>query len=450
MKLTGAPHNTRRGSVLVIVLWIAFGLVSIALYFGHTMSFELQAADNSVAAMKADHAIEGAARYLTYLLANAETPGTLPYLTAFQSEEVPLGESTFWLIGRHDEQTTRDIPYFGLVDEASKLNLNSTNLTAEMLALLPIPGMTPQIAGAIIDWRDADEEIASTGGAENESYARGAPPYRCKNAKFETVEELRLVYGVTPEILYGEDWNRNGVLDPNENDGDTSPPYDNRDGRLDPGLIEFVTVYSREPNQSGSQRVNVSNGGGQELSPLLLERGIAQQRANEITQRLSGGGAIRSLLEFYVRSGMTPEEFALIETDITVASGEYVEGLVNVNTASAPVLACIPGIGPEKAESVVAYRLSNTSATNSIAWVTQVLDQESAIAAGPHITGRSYQFTADVAAVGHYGRGYRRTQFVFDTSEGTPKIIYRRDLTGLGWALGRSVRQRISLATTRP
>ena len=55
--------------MLVIVLWIAFGLVSLALYFAHSMNFELRASDNRVSALAADQAIEGAARYLNYLLA---------------------------------------------------------------------------------------------------------------------------------------------------------------------------------------------------------------------------------------------------------------------------------------------------------------------------------------------------------------------------------------------
>src|SRR2546425_11885080 len=71
--------------------------------------------------------------------------------------------------------------------------------------------------------------------------------------------------------------------------------------------------------------------------------------------------------------------------------------------------------------------------------------------AGPYITAHSYQFTADAAAVGHHGRGYRRVRFVFDTSEktdaGAPKILYRQDLTPLGWALGKDARQNLLLAT---
>ena len=40
-----------------------------------------------------------------------------------------------------------------------------------------------------------------------------------------------------------------------------------------------------------------------------------------------------------------------------------------------------------------------------------------------------------------YGRGYRRVKFIFDVSDGTPIILYRQDLSRLGWALGDKARQ---------
>jgi len=55
-----------------------------------------------------------------------------------------------------------------------------------------------------------------------------------------------------------------------------------------------------------------------------------------------------------------------------------------------------------------------------------------------YITTESFQFTADIAAVGPFGRGYRRVKFIFDISEGTPKIIYRQDLSRLGWRSGKA------------
>ena len=64
-----------------------------------------------------------------------------------------------------------------------------------------------------------------------------------------------------------------------------------------------------------------------------------------------------------------------------------------------------------------------------------------ALARGDYVTTKSFQFTADIAAVGPFGRGYRRVKFIFDTSDGSPNIIYRQDLSRLGWALGEKVRE---------
>jgi len=47
-------------------------------------------------------------------------------------------------------------------------------------------------------------------------------------------------------------------------------------------------------------------------------------------------------------------------------------------------------------------------------------------------------------AVGPLGRGYRRAKFIFDISDGVPKIIFRQALSRLGWALGDRIRQQIA------
>ena len=73
-----------------------------------------------------------------------------------------------------------------------------------------------------------------------------------------------------------------------------------------------------------------------------------------------------------------------------------------------------------------------------------MLDDAAANTIGPFITGRSSQVTADVAAVGRHGRGYRREKFVIDQSTGTPRIVYRRNLAPLGWALGNEIREELA------
>lgn len=434
-----------RGSVLVIVLWVAFGLVSLGLYFSNSMTSEFRASDNRVAGLEAEQAIEGAARYATYLLSTLERPGQLPEVTTYQNEDAVVGDARFWFVGRDYQLTAPTRPYFALVDESSKLNLNTATL--EMLEALP--RMTPELAAAILDWRDADSD-ATANGAESDTYLRRNPAYNAKNGKFESVEELRLLQGSDMELLVGEDTNMNGVLDANENDGMTSAPYDNKDGKLDAGILEYVTTYSRESNlrTNGSPRINIRQGGQQELQQVagVLREKLAADRANQIIRQLGPTqGGFRSTLEFFIRSRMTAEEFGLVGGDITVTNGAFIEGLVNVNTASSEVLACIPGIGTDKAPSLISYRLSNPDKLTSAAWVVEVLGQASAIQAGPYITGQSSVFSADIAAVGHHGRGFRRSRFIFDLSEGTPRVAYRQDLGHLGWALGREVRERMTL-----
>src|ERR1035437_2896576 len=121
-------HRAQRGSVLVIVLWIAFGLVSLALYFANSMNFELRASENRVSAMAADEAIDGAVRYLKYLLGQQVANGSNGFfltLADFQCRAVPVGEAHFWFIGRDTNNPVGPGRMcFGLVDEASKLNLN--------------------------------------------------------------------------------------------------------------------------------------------------------------------------------------------------------------------------------------------------------------------------------------------------------------------------------------
>ena len=441
---SAATRRAERGSVLIIVLWVAFGLIALTLYFAHSMSFELRASDNRASAIEADQAIAGAARYVSNVLATVREPGTLPDILNYRSEAVPVGDATFWLIGRGEQNVAVDQAHFGLVDEASKLNLNAPWLTVDIL--MNLPRMTAELAGSILDWRDTDSNVTEGGGAENDTYQRLNPPYRCKNAPFESVEELRLVNGAYLDLIYGEDANLNGVLDPNENDSDGSVPADNRDGRLDAGFFEYFTVYSRQAalDQYGSNRVDVTalnNRATQaQLLAALNTAGIGS--AQDIVRRVQNPTPT-SVLHFYILSQMSEEEFMKVETSLTTTN----EGPVNVNTASEAVLACIPGIGLDNAPTLVAHRRSNRDRLNTVAWVKDALDQATAIQAGRYLTGRTYQFSADIAAVGHHGRGYRRVKYIFDTSEGPPMIRFRQDLTHLGWALGKQAKQSLLLAS---
>jgi len=74
--------------VLILVLWISIGLVAIALYFANSMTFELRASDNRATGIAAEQAIEGAARYVGWALANFATNGAVPNNTQFSCAAV--------------------------------------------------------------------------------------------------------------------------------------------------------------------------------------------------------------------------------------------------------------------------------------------------------------------------------------------------------------------------
>jgi hypothetical protein len=187
----------------------------------------------------------------------------------------------------------------------------------------------------------------------------------------------------------------------------------------------------------------------------ILEENLDADRAADIMQTL-GNQALTSVLHFYTESGMDPTEFALIDgylyqpnpQDRNAEDG-FVRGLINVNAASPEVLLCVlqdEGL----AAQLAAYRETiDPASLTSVAWVAEAIqgDTVGTQLIGPLITGNSFVYTADMAAVGKHGRGFARTAYVIDTSGAAAQAIYRRDQTRLGWPLGEGVRNESRSAT---
>jgi len=159
-----------------------------------------------------------------------------------------------------DPTDAEEFVRFGITDESSKLNLNVAT-GAQLLELVTAAAdgdeeIIPQlIVDAILDWRDEDAQPRGEAGDTEDLYYQDLPrPYRVKNAPFDTVEELLLVKGVTGRLLYGEDFNRTGILEPNEKDGDYTFPLDNEDDILNQGMYPYLTVRSYETNVANDNR----------------------------------------------------------------------------------------------------------------------------------------------------------------------------------------------------
>jgi type II secretory pathway component PulK len=426
--------NDERGSILIVTIWVVLVLTGLALVFSRAMRVEAIATANSISSLKAEEIARGAMSFIKARLNETDTTLKLEGETPYKA--ISVGDGYFWLLRPNlgDDETW----YYGIRDESGKVNLN----TASYEMLMKLPNMTSELAASIIDWRDTDSNLTE-GGAENEYYLLLDNPYYCKNSELESVEEVLLVKGASQKILFGEDANRNGVLDANENDGDKSDPPDDMDGTLDRGFYNYVTVYSLEPNtdSSGKQRIDItSNQGSQQLQALL-------QKANSsldafLLRQFTRSFRFSNTLDFYVKAqsylGLTASQFKQIEEGISSSSNSTIPGLINVNTAPKEVLMCIPGIEEADAEALIRKRQSDGTETSSITWVYDALPAKAA-AIGSYITIHSYQYSADIISASGDGRSFCRYRMVADTRDSKFKVHYWKSLKHLGWPLDSEI-----------
>ena len=227
-----------RGTILIVVMLIIAALAGMVLVLGRTSRVEAMTSANHVAGSKAAAVERAAEQYVVAMLAQQRAE----VLTLEQSsfEAVPVGDAgMFWIVRPDYGDST--MPMYGLVDEASKINLNTGNRLSDMLLLFP--SVPEELAYSITDWRDGNSDLTPDG-AEDQYYLALPTPYRCKNSSLETVEELLLVRGATRELLYG---------DGTRSDFMTTSSGGRQLGGLDDaeiaarGLYNYFTVYSREP-----------------------------------------------------------------------------------------------------------------------------------------------------------------------------------------------------------
>ena len=194
----------------------------------------------------------------------------------------------------------------------------------DVLSRLPQVENVPELINALLDWRDADNDTRE-GGAESDYYNTLEPPYNAKNGPFDSIEELLLVKGFNAAILYGEDVNRNGILDENENDGPESfPPYDNHDGTLDRGIAHYLTIVARAGHGPGQQAADQPGPGcrhhhGPDRRIFTPEELEICQGAVDFILQLKGQNfdftRLKHVAELY-REGLQPDEGA---TDVDAA-----------------------------------------------------------------------------------------------------------------------------------
>jgi DNA uptake protein ComE-like DNA-binding protein len=443
-------HKATRASVLVGLLWCLALLAVLVVGVLHRSTVDSRVVKNYGDLIQAHYlALAGIEKAKALLYYDARSrrgrarnhTGDL-YDAPREFKDVPLGRGQFSVFYQSRRDEGGDLVY-GITDEESRLNLNEA--TADELGKLD--GMTPDVVAAILDWRDEDNTV-TPGGAEADYYASLHPPYLPRNGPFQTTPELLMVRGVTMELFAGEDANLNGLLDPEEDDGDESYPPDNRDGILDSGWSGLLTVHSsvRNVNAAGEERVNLQSAdesalaGGRGIAPELARAIVAYrgQHKFESLADLLDVTAVREETQPHPQanqraptpapppgSGPTPgplpnphinpsspatptpatpaaptgpklvseDQLLDMADDLTTNDGREQRGAINVNTASPAVLACLPGMTPELAQAVVSYRKSIGFLPN-IAWLLRVpgMSRDIFKQVAPRVSARSETF----------------------------------------------------------
>lgn len=190
----------------------------------------------------------------------------------------------FNLVGPNYDDPSR--PRYGLTDECSKLDINrataaqlrrffqsAINITSDSNGNLNID--IDVLVDSLMDWREPGNAARPKGAKDDWYLTNKIPGYRCKKGPFDSIDELLLVRGFDATLLYGEDANRNGLLDANEDDGDANFPPDNADGILNRGIAPYLTVWAREYNvdSNNKPRVNINNQDLDTLEKQLTDLG---------------------------------------------------------------------------------------------------------------------------------------------------------------------------------
>jgi len=189
-----------------MVLWIITILSVVALEFVFAMRTEVNITKNFKEEFELYAIAQGGVQRAIAELILKHDPRVQQLKKTIKTEE-GTPEMTEWVSdGRPNVlQFERGECELRIMSEAGKININTISETT-LRKLIGNLGLEAEkrdvVVDSILDWRDPDD-LVRINGAENDYYQSLKEPYRCKNANLDSIEELLLVKGVTPELFYG-------------------------------------------------------------------------------------------------------------------------------------------------------------------------------------------------------------------------------------------------------
>lgn len=238
----GQQPKSEDGIALLIVLWVLTILMVIV------FSFSLMARTEMLSTMSYREAMAN-----KFLAEAGIQRGIMEifYRNVYRNQNVELDGREIWKTDGTPYDTSMGEGYYTvrITDEAGKVDINSAP-DAVLKNLFIQAGVSDEdadiIVDSLMDWKDADD-LHRLNGAESDYYQSLPTPYAAKNARFDTVEELLLVKGITPEILYGSKEKK--------------------------GAVEFLTVHAKK------NRINIRSA---PREVLLAIPGMTPEAADQL------------------------------------------------------------------------------------------------------------------------------------------------------------------------
>lgn len=199
-------------------------------------------------------------------------------------------------------------------DENSKININalisefapSTKYYGILQRFFVNMGLPMDLADTIIDWVDPDDSRFPYGAESSGYYQTLFPPYKAKNAPADSIDELLLVKGITPEIYYGlgggnygleknlVEHNKGSVTLPEEKLEELNAPHEEKNDdeneipkagkEKDRRLNSYLRVYGNWMNYPDeSSKININTAPYRILMSLTDE--ISEDTVQEIIKK---------------------------------------------------------------------------------------------------------------------------------------------------------------------
>ncbi len=258
-----SSSRPRRGSILILVLWVVIFLSMFAARIGLRLRQRIHLLAGLEGRSQQRYLAEAGVKLALATLRRDLRQNQYIYTPEAKKarhndpdvfKNIVLGEGAARVLYRQGRL------WYGLVDEERKLNLNVISQGILARLLRQVAGVDAQTASrlalSVLEWRQPGKQTLE-GFYSDEYYTNLKHPYQPKGAPFEVLEELRLVRGFTEDIYQK--------------------------------IFPFVTVY-------GDGRININTA----PAPVLLALGLEAELVDKILSVRRGPDGFENTPDDYI------------------------------------------------------------------------------------------------------------------------------------------------------